>query len=133
MNTTLLNQAPRDPTVRTVVLDDGDHHLIDTLDLDAVRADHLNTLGVPVLADLPIGPGRPPVSIGVPAVIDTGAERQGTVESPSRQRRRRGLPVVLSADRQEVVGSAPNMISTRRRRKAGRGARGVGGMAAAAT
>jgi muramoyltetrapeptide carboxypeptidase len=35
-----------------------------------VLADHLNTLGVPVLSDLPIGPGEPPVPVGAPAVLD---------------------------------------------------------------
>jgi muramoyltetrapeptide carboxypeptidase len=39
--------------------------------LDDVLTDHLHTLGVPVLANLPIGPGRLPVPIGVPAAIDT--------------------------------------------------------------
>ncbi|MEJ3746368.1 hypothetical protein WEI85_24140 [Actinomycetes bacterium KLBMP 9797] len=38
--------------------------------LDDVLTDHLNTLNVPVLGTLPIGPGRPPVPIGVPAVLN---------------------------------------------------------------
>lgn len=37
--------------------------------LHDVLTDHLNTLNVPVLGNLPIGPGRPPVPIGVPAVL----------------------------------------------------------------
>ncbi|GGN76516.1 hypothetical protein GCM10010112_48730 [Actinoplanes lobatus] len=45
MNTTLLNQALRDPAVRAVVLDDGDHRLLDGLDLDAVRADPKPIIG----------------------------------------------------------------------------------------
>ncbi|MEU4165014.1 LD-carboxypeptidase [Actinoplanes sp. NPDC026670] len=40
-------------------------------DLGDVLTDHLSTLGVPVLTGLPIGPGHPPVPIGVPAVLDT--------------------------------------------------------------
>jgi muramoyltetrapeptide carboxypeptidase LdcA involved in peptidoglycan recycling len=39
-------------------------------DLDDALADRLGTLGVPVLGGLPIGPGEPPVPIGVPAVLD---------------------------------------------------------------
>jgi len=38
--------------------------------LDDVLTDHLNTLDVPVLGNLPIGPGRPPVPIGVHAILD---------------------------------------------------------------
>jgi muramoyltetrapeptide carboxypeptidase len=38
--------------------------------LDDVLTDHLNTLNVPVLGNLPIGPGHPPVPIGVPAVLN---------------------------------------------------------------
>ena len=40
-------------------------------DLGDVLTDHLSALGVPVLTNLPIGPGQPPVPIGVPAMIDT--------------------------------------------------------------
>lgn len=38
--------------------------------LDDVLADRLDGLGVPVLRGLPIGPGEPPVPVGVPAVLD---------------------------------------------------------------
>lgn len=38
--------------------------------LTDVLTDHLPTLGVPVLADLPIGAGHPPIPIGVPAVLN---------------------------------------------------------------
>jgi muramoyltetrapeptide carboxypeptidase len=38
--------------------------------LDDVLADRLSTLGVPVLNGLPIGPGEPPVPLGVHAVLD---------------------------------------------------------------
>jgi muramoyltetrapeptide carboxypeptidase len=38
--------------------------------LTDVLTDHLCTLGVPVLADLPIGAGHPPVPIGAPAILD---------------------------------------------------------------
>ncbi|MDT5040538.1 MAG: muramoyltetrapeptide carboxypeptidase [Actinoplanes sp.] len=41
--------------------------------LDDVLTDHLHTLGVPVLTYLPIGPGRPPVPIGVRAILDATA------------------------------------------------------------
>ncbi|BEL04884.1 hypothetical protein Q0Z83_030750 [Actinoplanes sichuanensis] len=40
-------------------------------ELGDVLTDHLSTLGVPVLTNLPIGQGRPPVPIGVAATIDT--------------------------------------------------------------
>jgi muramoyltetrapeptide carboxypeptidase len=39
--------------------------------LDDVLADRLGALGVPVLKDLPIGPGERPVPIGAPAILDT--------------------------------------------------------------
>ena len=38
--------------------------------LNDVLTDHLHTLDVPVLVNLPIGPGRPPVPIGFPAVLN---------------------------------------------------------------
>lgn len=41
--------------------------------LDDVLADRLGDLGVPVLAGLPVGPGRPPVPVGVPVVLDATA------------------------------------------------------------